>query len=233
MNNETDWKEVLAAMEHYEEPGRSVGTRENAGWLRVDEREDLVNSLEHAVEIARTVRSEPRNWKWLLIVIHNALQGALVSVLTGTAGLGALEKKCMNEWLDWHEKRRAGKKAPPPKEFLASPLDLYSRAKEKHFMCEFGGTPIRTTKDQDADVRRLNWFRGELIHFKSRIWSIEIEGLPRIVLSAVDIIAQLLNHPALSLRLENEAAACAGKAVAKLRRTLATHSVEPSVGALD
>ena len=28
MNNETDWKEVLAAMEHDEEPVRGVGTRE-------------------------------------------------------------------------------------------------------------------------------------------------------------------------------------------------------------
>ena len=229
MDNETDWKEVLAAMQHDEELGRSVGTRKDAGWLRVDEREDLVNSLEHAAEIASTVRSEPRNWKWLLIVIHNALQGALVSVLTGTDGLRVLERSCMNEWLDWHEKRRAGKKALPPKEFLASPLDLYSQAKEQHFMCEFGGSAIRTTKDQDADVRRLNWFRGELIHFKSRIWSIEIEGLPRIVLSVVDIIEQLLNHPALSLRLENEAAACAGEAIAKLRSTLSsTDEVLPS-----
>lgn len=229
MNNETDWKEVLAAMQHDDEPGRSVGTRQNDGWLRVDEREDLVNSLQHAVDIASTVRSEPRNWKWLLIVIHNALQGALVSALTGTDGLRVLEKKCMDEWLDWYEKKRAGEEAPPPKEFLASPLDLYSRAKEQHFMCEFGGSPIRTTKDQDADVRKLNWFRGELIHFKSRTWAIEIEGLPRIALSAVDIIEQLLNHPALSLRLENEAAACAGEAIAKLRRTLsATDELVPS-----
>ena len=108
----------------------------------MDEREDLVNSLEHAVEIARTVRSEPRNWKWLLIVVHNTLQGALVSVLIGTNGLGALKKKCMAEWLQWHEKRRAGKKEPPPKEFLASPLELYCRAKQKDFMCESIGRPL-------------------------------------------------------------------------------------------
>lgn len=222
MNNETDWKEVLATIQHNEWPERSAETRENPGWLRVDERQDLVNSLEHAVKIARTVHSEPRNWKWLLIVIHNALQGALVSVLTGTHGLGALEKRCIAEWLDWHEQKRAGSKAPPPKEFLASPLDLYCRAKQKHLMSEFGGSPITTTKQQDADVRSLNWFRGELIHFKSRIWSIEIQGLPRIVLTAVEIIEQLLNHPALSIRLENEAAACASGAIAKLHRTLST-----------
>ena len=222
MNNETDWKEVLAAMEHDEEPVRGVGTRENAGWLRVDEREDLINSLEHAVEIARTVRTEPRNWKWLLIVVHNALQGVLVSVLTGTDGVGALEKKCMTEWLEWHEKGRAGKKETPPKEFLAALLELYCRAKQRDFMCEFGGNPIRTTKDQDADMRRLNWLRGDLIHFKSRIWSIEIEGLPRIAVSAVEIIEQLLDHPALSFRLKRVAAARAGEAIVELRQILST-----------
>ena len=222
MNNETDWKEILAAMEHDEEPGRSVETCENAGWLRVDEREDLVNSLEHAVEIARTVRSEPLNWKWLLLIVHNALQGALVSVLTGTHGVGALEKKCMTAWLEWHEKGRAGKKEPPPKEFLASPLELYRRGKQKKFMCEFGGSPIRTTKDEDADVRRLNWFRTELIHFKSRTWYIEIEGLPGIVLTAMQVIEQLLNHPALAFRLKKDPATRAAAAIGELRRILST-----------
>lgn len=222
MNDETDWMKIFAAMEHDEEPGWSVETRGNAGWLRVDEREDLVNSLEHAVEIARTVRSEPRNWKWLLIVVHNALQGALVSVLTGTAGVGALEKKSMAEWQEWDEKGRAGKKEPLPKGRLASPLELYKRAKQTDFMCEFGGRPIRTRNDQDADVRRLNSLRGELVHFKSRIWSIEIEGLPRIVLTAIQVIEQLLNHPALSFRLKKDAATRAGEAIGKLRRNLST-----------
>ena len=89
-------------------------------------------------------------------------------------------------------------------------------------MFEFGGSPIRTTKDQDADVRRLNWLRGELIHFKSRIWSIEIEGLPRIMLSAEEIIEQLLDHPALSFRIKREAAGRAGEATGELRQILST-----------
>jgi hypothetical protein len=229
MNHETDWKEILAATRDDEEAGSSTGTPENGGWLRVDEREDLVNSLEHAVDIARTVRSEPPNWKWLLIVTHNALQGALVSVLTGTDGLRALEKKCMVEWLKWHEKRRAGEDEPHPKEFLAPPLELYCRAKQKDFMFEFGGNPITTTEEQDGDVRKLNWLRGELIHFKSRTWAIEIEGLPRIVLNAVEVIEQLLNHPALSFRLKREAAARAEKAIDELRRTFSTtHQMLPS-----
>ena len=82
--------------------------------------------------------------------------------------------------------------------------------------------PIRTTKYKDGDVRRLSWLRGRLIHFKSRIWSIEIEGLPRIVVSAVEIIEQLLDHPAFSFRLKRVAAARAGKAKGELRQILST-----------
>ena len=54
------------------------------------------------------------------------------------------------------------------------------------------------------------------------MWSIEIEGLPRIVLNALEIIERLLNHPALSLRLEEEEAARAGEAIGELRQILST-----------
>ena len=57
---------------------------------------------------------------------------------------------------------------------------------------------------------------------RRRIWSVEIEGLPRIVLTAMEIIEQLLNHPALSFRLEKDAAARAGEAIATLRQILST-----------
>ena len=129
MNNETDWKELLATMQHDDEPGRSVGTRENDGWLRVDEREDLVNSLEHALEYCIHGAFGTAKLEVAADRHPQRASGSLVSALTGTDGLRVLEKKCMDEWLDWHEKRRAGEEAPPPKEYLASPLELYSRAK--------------------------------------------------------------------------------------------------------
>ena len=42
------------------------------------------------------------------------------------------------------------------------------------------------------------------------------------VLTAMEIIEQLLNHLALSFRLEKDAAARAGEAIATLRRILST-----------
>ena len=63
------------------------------GSLSVDEREDMLNALEHAVEVTSTLDVTPLNWKWLLISIHNALQGALVCTLSGSDGTGALGDK--------------------------------------------------------------------------------------------------------------------------------------------
>ena len=220
MNAGTNWSEVLAPSDIDDEDGQRSRTIQTPGWLRVDEREDLINALEHSVEIAFTVRSEPRNWKWLLIVAHSAIQGALVCTLTGTDGTGALTEKSIAEWQKWHRRRREGADAAPPKDRLASLLQLYGRAKQKEFMSEFGGSPISTTEGQDADVGKLNLLRGEFVHFKSRIWSVEIEGLPRIVLNTVAIVEQLMKHPSLSLRLDRGQSMRAGEAITKLRQLL-------------
>ena len=58
------------------------------GWLRVDEREDAIGAIEHAADTVVTVTGKPLNWKWVIIATHNALQGALVCTLSGTAGDG-------------------------------------------------------------------------------------------------------------------------------------------------
>lgn len=55
-------------------------------YLRVDEHEDAVNALEHAAETALTLERNPTNWKWVIISLHNALQGALVWTLMGRGG---------------------------------------------------------------------------------------------------------------------------------------------------
>ena len=50
-------------------------------WLRTNEREDAVRSLEWCAETAKTVRADPHGWKWLLISLHNAVQGYMVVAL--------------------------------------------------------------------------------------------------------------------------------------------------------
>lgn len=170
--------------------------------LQVDEREDTINALEHAVELAQTLDRTPLNWKWLLITIHNALQGTLVCTLSGSHGMGALSERSMAAMWDWYEDPSDDPKAKHPKEWLAPPLELYERAKQENYMREFDGAPISTTKEQDEDVHTLNEIRRDFSHYTPRIWTIETAGLPRIVLNVVGVIDDLSSHPAFSYRLK-------------------------------
>ncbi len=192
-------------------------------YLRVDEREDAINALEHAAENALTLENNPLNWKWVIVAIHNALQGALVCTLSGTDGTGALGDKSMKEMWEWFEASRTDLDAPYPDEWLAAPLKLYERAKDLANMQEFGGVPLRTTPEQDDDVKRLNNLRRGFAHRPPTGWSIESVGLPRIVLNATAIIETLmLSHPACTFRLEPEQTARVQKAIAMLRELLPT-----------
>lgn len=189
-------------------------------WLKFDEREDLINTLQHAAQISSTLAATPMNWKWMLIAIHNALQGTLVCVLSGSHGTGALSTKSARAIWDWYEAPSEDPRAKHPKEWLAPPLELYARAKQQDYMNEFGGSPISTTSDEDHDVLQLNRLRRGLAHYTPRLWDIETAGLPRIVLNTLGVIERLLGHPALSFRLKKEQSARAHDSIGQIRGRL-------------
>ena len=151
MNDETDWDRILEDVP------------DTPGWLTVDEREDAIVAIEHAANTAVTVAGKPLNWKWVIIATHNALQGALVCTLSGTAGFGALSKQSRKQMLEWHEAFRSDPDAAYPKEWMAAPLELYEWAKDASRMGELGGSPLRTTAGQDDDVKFLNELRRDFM----------------------------------------------------------------------
>ena len=192
-------------------------------WLRTDEHEDTINALEHAAFTSFTLTDEPLNWKWVIIAVHNALQGALVCVMSGTAGVGALNRKSRKEMLEWFEASRTDPNLPSPKERLDAPMTLYQRAKNPEHMREFGGIPLDTTPEQDKDVKSLNTFRKDFVHFAPHGWSIETAGLPRKILNVTIIIETLLlSHPAAKLRLEEKQTERAKEAIATLRKVISS-----------
>ena len=187
-------------------------------WIRIDEREDAINALEHAAASAETLEADPANWKWLIVSLHNALQGTLVCTLSGTAGVGALDEKSMKKVMEWFEISRDDPDAPMPRERMADPISLFERAMIPDFMSEFGGSPLKVTQEQQGDVKLLNQLRRKFAHLLPVGWSIESAGLPRIVLNVTAIIETLLlSHPANTFRLEQKQTARVREAVGKLR----------------
>jgi hypothetical protein len=68
-----------------------------------DEFEDAVLSIELAAEKFSASQSSPTLWKWVIIAMQNALQGAMVLALSGSDGCGALYPKSQKQNREWLE----------------------------------------------------------------------------------------------------------------------------------
>ena len=184
------------------------------GYVRTDERQDVLASLEHcAICLADTERSDGA-WKWVVLSLHSALQGAMICHLSGTDGVGALNSKCARQWSNWHERNRCGKieyidegvddvlglpvRRPrslsdqPPSDRVASAPDLFKRlGSESERIGRACGRIIEITAAQRESFKTLNDLRNDFTHFSPRGWSIELQLIEDVVPDMLDVIAQI------------------------------------------
>jgi len=211
-------------------------------WLRIDERTDVLTSLSLCLDLLKKTQTEPSNWKWAVLSLHNALQGAMVCHLSGTAQLGALSEKCVTEWLDWRERDRRGEvrrilngvdefgiqsfrfataKDRPPKERLADAKELFGRLDSKGSRCEPGaGAILKVTDEQKSSFGRLHNLRNNFAHFTPKGWSIELSGLPEIFLDMVAVIDGIAKDPWSFRHLTTRGSRLLRRLVRDLRKTL-------------
>lgn len=182
-------------------------------WLEIDESTDVIASLTVCSMCLVEVTGKPAFWKWAILTLHNALQGAMVCHLSGTAQLGALRDDSVEAQLDWHERDRRGEirrvsegfdelgipkfrfatnQDYPPFEKLADPTELFKRLQNGKKRLEGGaGAVIEVSEAERQSFSRLNELRNEFTHFTPKGWSIELDGLPTILLEAVGIIDKI------------------------------------------
>jgi len=151
-------------------------------WIRTDEAEDVAGSIRHALRVTPFLADDPQAWKWLMLALHSALQGACVCHLTTTAApVGALTKQNTGEWLDFLEKQRTDPAAQPPsKTHLLNLPDLLKavrKARSAGDRSNAAGVAI-----SDAELAWLKRIHGEVrnqfVHFEPMGWSIEVSGVP-------------------------------------------------------
>ena len=81
-------------------------------YVRFDEREDVLASMDLLELITPLLGQKPALWKWAIIGAQSALQGALVCALADTTGTSILTPKSGGKLLDWlqqapqHTKKR-------------------------------------------------------------------------------------------------------------------------------
>ena len=155
-------------------------------YLRTDEEAEAANAMQMAAHFAEELEGDPRLWRWVIIALHNAIQGAMVLSLRHGNGLLALTDECFKQWMEAHESQ-----TPYPVEKLDSYLNLYKKVKHTK-IGQIGGNQRFVAKGSEGkNIKRLNSLRNEFIHFTPKGWSLEIDGLPQICQDASRLVSFL------------------------------------------
>lgn len=141
------------------------------GWVRTDECEDVAGSIRHALRTAEFARHDPQTWKWIMLALHSALQGACVCHLTTTAApVGAVTRENAGNWLEYFEHSRDGRDVGPPPTRLMALSELLKAVRRRH-----SAGDRRNAEGIVVDDRELAWLtrlhttvRNQFVHFEPR-----------------------------------------------------------------
>lgn len=155
-------------------------------YLRTDEELETANAMHMAAEFASNLASDLHLRRWVIIALHNAAQGVMVLSLRHGNGLLALADESYAAWMSAYEKNET-----PPPEKLDTYLNLYKKVKHKQLGQVGGNSRFAPEGAEGDDIMRLNSLRSEFIHFTPKGWSLEVGGLPRIILAAARLVSFL------------------------------------------
>ena len=183
-------------------------------FVRLDERQDVLLSLGHCAMSLRHTGQSKGTWKWVILSLHSAFQGAMVCHLSGSEQRGALRKENAMKWREWLERNRRGeieyvpdgsdelslpktrikyKKDRPPKIWVASPLELLDRLGCLEMRVEEAGGVIPISDQQKRSFKEFNdEYRNQFAHFSPRGWSIEIDLIKERMKDVLDIFDLIL-----------------------------------------
>lgn len=152
-------------------------------YFRTDEYEEAVTALESVAEWSNRVGDQITYWRWVVLALHNAVQGFMVLALRGSDGLRPLRDDVAEAWLKAY---REGGEYPIEK--LDSFLNLYKKIKTDLMIFFVHSRKFKPTGPQTQSIKQLNSLRNQFIHFLPRSWLIEVSGLPQICLDCIKII---------------------------------------------
>ncbi|MCV6547944.1 MAG: hypothetical protein OIF56_11820 [Cohaesibacter sp.] len=163
-------------------------------WVSTDETEDVACSIRHVLRCMDFVESDPEAWKWVILALHAALQGACVCHLSTTCSpIGAVTKRNTREWAYYLEKSRVNPDAKSPKTQLMSLPDLLKTVRKPNTQGDLSnniGIQI-----SDAELTWLNRlhedYRNQFSHFSPTGWTYDVSGLPEIAKLVARIITDI------------------------------------------
>jgi hypothetical protein len=153
-------------------------------FCQFDEFEDAVLSVELAAEKFSHVQNSPTLWKWVIIAMQNAVQGAMVLALAGTDGCGALYPKSQKQNRQWLQNP-----TPNRPQMKMADYDTLLAWIQKAELLD-GPVPL-LSEDKRQHLKRLNQLRRQFAHYNPTGWGIELQYMLNIMPVAADVFEHL------------------------------------------
>jgi len=153
-------------------------------WLRTDELNEAIKALELVQELLPRVVNDSYYWKWVIVALHNSLQGFMVCALQGSSKLNVLPDGVAAKWLEAYR----GGSDEIPKQILDTFPNLYKKIKSERMIMYTESKKFVAKGQQDLHVRKLNRLRNQFIHYTPLGWSLEVSDLPAITRDCVEVI---------------------------------------------
>lgn len=201
---------------------------QSSEYLRTSEHEEAVQSLEFVVEQAAMLEHDLYRWKWVISALHNAAQGFMVLALCKGNDLPVRTKDNAAEWLEAY---RANKPLPEAK--LDNFLNLYRKCKRHEYFNYLGSKPFCATQRHNSSFKDLNRFRNDFTHFTPKGWSLQLDGLPEMVMDTLDLVHHFLTITPSILWYEEGIRTRARWAQRCLRRQMKRLSIIYADGSID
>jgi hypothetical protein len=131
---------------------------EYASW---DEGAIAFLSLQAAANEIEIAQEKPEHWLFAFVHLNRALTGALVRVLSGSAGIGAYPKEAQEEWLRYLDEGIDDPEAEMPKEgFVIRFSDLLKRARSRKSANDMQSPPLVLKASDRKRLQTLYRFRN-------------------------------------------------------------------------
>lgn len=158
-------------------------------YLRTNEFDEVLSSMAMVSETAERAHESIYQWKWLIIALHNALQGLMVLALRNGNGLLCLKDRDAAAWLQAYREER-----DLPDGQLDTFLNLYKKIKSDRLLFFSHSRSFPAEPHNDKAIKMLNHLRNEFIHFTPKGWSLQILGLPDMALHCLEVATFLANE---------------------------------------
>lgn len=158
-------------------------------YLSTDEQLDVLISLREALHQVQRVLDEPQCWKWAIVALVSATNGALTCNLTGTMLVGALKKPSRNLMINalQHATRSQGL-SDLPEVYLEAPMKLLDMVSNTDRFDPGSGPCLCISQDQRSAFEHLIVLRNAFMHFQPQSLSIAISDLPPTFLLVIGIV---------------------------------------------